>query len=154
MKKAEMPNKIALSLAFISPCCIKTPGLNMWDMLPFLLCFPQTSVTSFFFPLKWDNCAGDGLSGKGTLMTAKRSGTKSLLKKYFFSLKKEKAQNTPGGWGGTVLWPGDALCGRVVQGGTLLAIQARNEGITNRANVREKTRDFVKIKHFWRSILN
>lgn len=42
-----------------------------------------------------------------------------------------------------MLSPGDALYGRVVQGGTLLAIQARNEGITNGANFREKTRSFV-----------
>jgi len=59
--------------------------------------FPQTSASSFFFPLKGDHCAGDVLSRKGTLMAIKGSGAKSLPQKKFSSLKREKARNTSGG---------------------------------------------------------
>lgn len=52
----------------------------------------------------------------GTRVTIKGSGVKFLLKKQFFSLKKEKAQNHPGGRGGTGLSPGVILYGRVEQG--------------------------------------
>lgn len=49
-------------------------------------------------------------------MAIKGSRTKTPSPEAVFLLKREKAQNTAGGWAGTALWPGDDPYGRVREG--------------------------------------
>lgn len=81
-------------------------------------------------------------------MTIKGSGAKSLPQKHFFSLKKEEGTKHSCGLRRDSALSGDALYGRVAQCGMLLAVQHRNECITNAANFKQKTLGFVIIKHF------